>query len=169
MRIINQGPNVKETRLKWTEKVKENLLDCKRKAKVMVASDNPPRNLNGKMKGYMQTMKELWDETDRAGLNLTSQNLRDQAARLEETFGNVRETICERENRTFVQTQEGNENSDNFRMIVEFQEPELPIESPKSQIPEEHPYTAIDTEKSKIAQESLTIFNEVMVTPGTLA
>lgn len=78
--------NVKETRLKWTEKIKEELLDCKRKATAMVASDNSPRNLNGKKKGYMQIMKELLDETDNAGLNLTSQNLRDQAGRLEKNF-----------------------------------------------------------------------------------
>ena len=52
----------------------------------MVASDNSPRNLNGKKKGYMQIMKELLDETDNAGLNLTSQNLRDQAGRLEKNF-----------------------------------------------------------------------------------
>ena len=28
----------------------------------MVAPDNPPRNLNGKKKGYMQIMKEFWDK-----------------------------------------------------------------------------------------------------------
>ena len=50
----------------------EKSLDCKRKVKGMVAPDNPPRNLNGKKKGYMQIMKEFWDETDPAGLNLTS-------------------------------------------------------------------------------------------------
>ena len=68
-----QRPNEKETRLKWREqKIKKALLDCKRKVKGMVAPGNPPRNLNGKKKGYMQIMKEFWDETDPAGLNLTS-------------------------------------------------------------------------------------------------
>lgn len=49
----------------------KDLLDFKRKVKGMVAPDNPPRNLNGKKKGYMQIMREFWDETDHAGLNLT--------------------------------------------------------------------------------------------------
>lgn len=48
------------------------LLDCKRKVKGMVFPENSPRNLNGKKRGYMQIMKEFWDETDHAGLNLTS-------------------------------------------------------------------------------------------------
>ena len=41
----------------------------------------------------MQVMKELWDEAGYADLNLTSKNLRDQAASLEKTLRNVGETI----------------------------------------------------------------------------
>ena len=43
----------------------------------------------------MKIINELWDELGYAEMNLTSQNLRDQAARLEKRTGNVRETIVE--------------------------------------------------------------------------
>ena len=60
------------------------LLECKRKAIELVQSNVPPRNSTGRMKGYMAVMKELWDESEFANdLNLSSQNLRDQAARIE--------------------------------------------------------------------------------------
>lgn len=68
-----QRPNEKETRLKWREqKMKKTYWTAKRKVKGMVFPENSPRNLNGKKRGYMQIMKEFWDETDHAGLNLTS-------------------------------------------------------------------------------------------------
>ena len=44
-------------------------------------------------KGYMCIMKELWDESEYGNLQLTEQNLRDQASRLEKTLGNVTEVI----------------------------------------------------------------------------
>ena len=69
------------------------LLECKRRAKELSTLGETPRNPSGRKKGYMQIMKELWDETGYADLNLTSQNLRDQAASLEKTLGNVGETI----------------------------------------------------------------------------
>ena len=75
------------------------LLECKRKAIELVQSNVPPRNSTGRMKGYMAVMKELWDESEFANdLNLSSQNLRDQAARIEKSFGNVRATIREEVN-----------------------------------------------------------------------
>ena len=47
----------------------------------------------------MAVMKELWDESEFANdLNLSSQNLRDQAARIEKSLGNVRATIREEVN-----------------------------------------------------------------------
>ena len=71
MRIMNKGRS--KRKFKWREqKMKKHSLDCKRKVKGMVATDNPPRNLNEKKRGYMQIMKEFWDETDHAGLNLKS-------------------------------------------------------------------------------------------------
>ena len=73
----------------------KDLLECKSKAKQQNESVNPPRNANGRKKGYMKIMKELWDELGYANMYLTSQNLRDQAARLEKRSGNVMETIVE--------------------------------------------------------------------------
>ena len=46
-------------RLKWTEQMNIDCLDCKRKAQDLVASDNPPVNENGRRKGYIKVMKEL--------------------------------------------------------------------------------------------------------------
>ena len=62
----------------------KDLVDCKRKAKELVSSDNPPCNEKGKRRGYIEIMKELWDVLGLYGhLQLKSQNLRDQASRLE--------------------------------------------------------------------------------------
>ena len=56
----------------------------------MVQSNDPPRSWTGRMKGYMAVMKELWDKHEFANdLNLSSQNLRDQVARIEKSLGNV--------------------------------------------------------------------------------
>lgn len=75
------------------------MLECKRKAIELVQSSDPPRNSTGRMKGYMAVMKELWDESGFANrLNLSSQNLGDQAARIEKSLGNVRATIKEEVN-----------------------------------------------------------------------
>ena len=123
-----QRPNVKETRLKWTEKMKKDLLDCKRIAKGMVASNNPPRNLNGKKKGYMQKIKELWVETDHAVLNFTIQNLRDQAARLKKNLSEMSEKRSVKEKIEHLCKLKKAMKHIIFRMNVEFQEPELPIE-----------------------------------------
>ena len=38
------------------------LLECKRKAVLLNKSDNAPRLPNGRKNGYMQIMKELWDD-----------------------------------------------------------------------------------------------------------
>ena len=59
----------------------------------MASSEEPARNTNGRKKGYMKILKELWDDLGYAGSNLTCQILRDQAARMEKTMGNVRDTI----------------------------------------------------------------------------
>ena len=47
------------------------------------ASENPPCNENGRKRGYIDVMKELWDDMGYKNLQLKSQNLRDQASRLE--------------------------------------------------------------------------------------
>ena len=60
--------------------------------------------------------------------------------------------------RTFVKNQEDN-GADNFGINGEFQELDLQIESPKSQILEEPSCTEINTETSKIVQ--LRIANNI--------
>ena len=73
-----QGTNAmnKQKRMKWTEEMNNMLLECKKKAISLTTSDNPPRTENGRKKGYMNVMKDLWEETEYRHLELTSQNLR---------------------------------------------------------------------------------------------
>ena len=88
----NQRSSKQTTRLKWTRQMISDLLECKVNAKEMVASQNPPRHENGRKKGYMTVISELWANVDIQIWHFQV-NLRDQAARLEKTFGNVQETI----------------------------------------------------------------------------
>ena len=46
-------------RLKWTSEMNRDLLTCKREAEMLVESDDPPRNTDGRKKGYMKVMQEL--------------------------------------------------------------------------------------------------------------
>ena len=70
-------------KLKWTEQMNWDLLECKKRAKELVGSDTPPCNENGRKKGYIEIMKQLWEEKGYEHLGIRSQNLRDQASRLE--------------------------------------------------------------------------------------
>ena len=62
------------------------LLSCKRKAVAMTLLEQPPLDSNGKKKGYIRIMMKLWDAKGYGDLGLSSQNFRDQAARLEKTL-----------------------------------------------------------------------------------
>ena len=53
------------------------LLQCKRDAQDLVASSYAPRNRNGRKKGYIEVMAELWEAKGYAHLGIKSQNLRD--------------------------------------------------------------------------------------------
>ena len=68
------------------------VLECKRKTQGLVTSGNAPFNLNGRRKGYIEAMKELWEEKGSGILGLKSQNLRDQAARREKNQDALMET-----------------------------------------------------------------------------
>ena len=59
------------------------VLECKRKAKEMITSQNLPCNENGRKKGYIEVMKDLWNKRGYGHLEFKSQNLRDKALRLE--------------------------------------------------------------------------------------
>jgi len=63
------------------------------KAVILTSSENPPTLCSGSKKGYMTVMKELLDDMGYAEIGLSSQNLQDQAARVERTLGNVKDTI----------------------------------------------------------------------------
>ena len=68
------------------------VLECKGKAQELVTSRNPPFNRNGRRRVYIGAMKELWEEKGYGNLGLKSQNLRDQASRLEKNQDAVMET-----------------------------------------------------------------------------
>lgn len=76
-------PGKPTTKVKWTERMIKDIIECKRKAKELISSSDPPCNTNGRKKGYIEVMKELWEKKGYGHLGLKSQNLRDQASRLE--------------------------------------------------------------------------------------
>ena len=80
-------------RIKWSDRMNSDFLDCKKRVQELVKSDNPPLLENGRKMGYMRVMKDLWGEKGYGDLALTSQNLRDQAASLEKTLGNVEDIM----------------------------------------------------------------------------
>ena len=71
------------SKIHWTDKMSEDSFECKQKALDLVKSSNPPRLDSGRKKGYMVVMKDLWETMGYYELGLSSQNLRDQAQRLE--------------------------------------------------------------------------------------
>ena len=78
------------SKLKWTEQMNTDLLECKKKAMEFLKSENPPCYVNGRKKGYIQVMKDLWDKKGYEHLGLKSRNLRDQAAMLENAAAETR-------------------------------------------------------------------------------
>ena len=80
-------------RTNWTEEMNSVLLECKKKAKLMVEMKDPVVMVGGHRKGYMEVMKELFDQASHEHLGFTRQNLRDQAAHLEKSLGNVTENV----------------------------------------------------------------------------
>ena len=79
----------KGTKLKWTELMNDDVLECKRQALELVSSAHPPRYQNGRKKGYIQLMRELWEEKGYGHLGLKGQNLRDRASWLENHQDNL--------------------------------------------------------------------------------
>ena len=52
----------RKPKVKWTEQMNKDVLECKKKAQELVSSENPPCNENGRKRGYIDVMKELWDD-----------------------------------------------------------------------------------------------------------
>ena len=73
-------------RRKWTEQMNTDLLSCKREALAMTQMEQPPLERNGRRKGYIKIMRGLWDVKGYDSFGFSSQNLRDQAARLEKSL-----------------------------------------------------------------------------------
>ena len=61
---------------------------------------------NGRKIGNMQLMKNMWDDLGYQHFALSSQNLRDLAAALEKTLGDVASDIVSQEGRTETRDQE---------------------------------------------------------------
>ena len=78
----------RKLKVKWTEQMNKDVLECKKKAQELISSENPPCKENGRKRGYIDVMKELWDDMGYKNLQLKSQNLRDQASRLEKIRNN---------------------------------------------------------------------------------
>ena len=74
----------KPGRLKWTDQMNQDLLECKEKALSLKSSSNPPCYQNGRKKGYMRILKDLWEDLGYENLGLSAQNLRDHAAAITE-------------------------------------------------------------------------------------
>ena len=80
-----------QPKVKWTEQMNGDLLECKKKAKELVASVNPPRKDNASKKGSIAVMTELWVEKGYEHLGIKCQNLWDQASRLEKMDDSIGE------------------------------------------------------------------------------
>ena len=78
---------------KWTEQMNADLLSCKREAVAIMLLEQPPPDGNGREKGCIRIMSELWDAKGFGDLGLSSQHLRDQAARLEKTLEESSENL----------------------------------------------------------------------------
>ena len=84
----------RKPKMKWTNQMNNDVLECKRRAQELVASDGAPLNRNGRKKGYIEIMKQLWEEKGYGHLALKGQNLRDQASRLEKCQEGLADESC---------------------------------------------------------------------------
>ena len=101
-------------RMKWSKAMKKDLLECKTKALLLVNAEEPWHSSNSQKQGYMKIMKDLWEEKGYADLGFTSHYLRDQAAKLEKSVGNLRDlisvSVSSRENQNMSSSGEMNVN-----------------------------------------------------------
>ena len=91
---VNRTRRKMNSRTQWTDKMNHDLLECKQKALDLAKSSNPTRLDSGKKKGFLAVMKDLWEMMGYYELGLLSQNLRDQAQRLEKMQDMKGEAIC---------------------------------------------------------------------------
>ena len=84
----------RKLKVKWTNQMNNDVLECKRRAQELVASDSAPLNQNGREKGYIEVLKQLWEEKKFGHLALKGQNLRDQASSLEKCQQGLVDESC---------------------------------------------------------------------------
>ena len=84
----------RKPKVKWTNQMNNDVLECKRRAQELVAPDSAPLNRNGRKKGYIEVLKQLWEEKGYGHLALKGQNLRDQASRLEKCQEGLVDESC---------------------------------------------------------------------------
>ena len=71
-----------QKRTKWTDKMISDLVTCRALALAKHAdTSNTVENVNGRQKGYMEVMKDLWEVKGYASYGF-SQNLRDKVAQV---------------------------------------------------------------------------------------
>ena len=67
---------LRKSKVKWTDQMNKDVLECKRKAQELITSDRAPVSGNGRKKGYIEVMKDLWDTKGygHLGLNIICLN-----------------------------------------------------------------------------------------------
>ena len=161
-------------KLKWTDQTNKDLLMCKRKALEMIASENPPRKDDGRKRGYIEVMKQLWEESGYQNLGLKAQNLRDQASRLEKlqessATTSLEESLLEISSRN-TQTLTGMVNCDaENNQNYDDQESQYANSSSTSTL-DLHTPTALQVPEEQPVNEHNDVFNDVLCTelPGSL-
>ncbi|CAB4030516.1 Hypothetical predicted protein, partial [Paramuricea clavata] len=72
-----------QKRTKWTDQMIADLVTCRALALAKHAdTSNIAENVSGRRKGYMEIMKDLWEEKGYASHRFSAQNLRDKVAQV---------------------------------------------------------------------------------------
>ncbi|KAK2568094.1 hypothetical protein P5673_008026 [Acropora cervicornis] len=163
------------SRIKWTEEMNDALLQCKSKAVKLANGDNPPRSENGRKIGYMSQMKVMWDELGYGHLALSSQNLRDKAAALERTVGNVSRDIVRNvgradgtrsergneENAEIVAVESSDQNANELR-----RRESANLHTESTQDPVEEIVNTLTTPEKELFERSSQLFTSVNASEG---
>lgn len=175
---VTSGADVQEKtrrKIKWTMEMNDAVLNCKHKARILVKSDEAPLSDSGRKKGYMQVMKEMWDAMGYEDFGLTSQNLRDQAARLERSMGDAASSIIrrigKRKQNGLIDSNNGESEQRDGKCQsarnANKQEQESNLHSTQDQtvIPV-GPVNTLTEEKDDLLEKALRLFASVNLQPG---
>ena len=112
----------------------------------------------------MAILKQLWDNSEFADLNISTQNLRDQAARIEKSLESAGATICEESNTAndLLQPNVDRFQQDNYEFNNDTISPRN-LHSTSAQVPEENETPA---EVKNIFQAAKLVFASVAADPG---